>query len=109
MTATEPDWLRLPDAPPIPGLRFRRYGGPADLPAMAEVRNAAWRVNGMTEVLTADQLRIRLDHQTHIDPTQDVILAFVDDRLVATSEIEWSDTSDGQRHYLSLGLSLIHI
>lgn len=90
-------------APPIPGLRFRTYAGEDDIPAMVELYGAVNRADGNTEVWTAEQERVELRNIPHIDPQRDFILAFVDEHLVATSSIEWSDTSDGQRLYRSRG------
>jgi ribosomal protein S18 acetylase RimI-like enzyme len=62
------------------------------------------RADGNTEVKTADELRLAFEHWTHVDPREDGILAFVDDQLVATSHIDWLDSNDGRRFYISQGL-----
>jgi len=93
----------IPEALPIPGLRFRPYAGGADLPAMVDVASAAGAANGDTEHDTVDSMRVEFSNMTHVDPSQDVILAFIHDRLIAFSSIEWADSTDGERHYRSLG------
>ena len=95
--------LKLPVTPGVAGLRFRTYAGDADLPAMAEVANAANAANGDTEFVSAGSLGVWVANLSHIDPHEDVVLAFVHDRLVAWSFIEWADTSDGERHYRCFG------
>ncbi len=93
----------LPVAPGVPGVRFRTYRGESDLPAMVELMRAADHANGEEMVTSLDRLRVRYGNMTRIDPTQDVILGFVGEQLVAHSVIEWADTGYGERHFNSLG------
>jgi ribosomal protein S18 acetylase RimI-like enzyme len=103
MTTDRSRWLTLPGAPAIPGLRFRTYAGERDAAAMAEVANAARAADGDTEHSSEASVALDMANRAHIDPAQDVMLAFVDQQLVAVSSIEWSDTSDGERHFSSVG------
>jgi mycothiol synthase len=96
-------WLKVIGAPAIEHLRFRTYAGEEDALALAEVAQAANAANGDTEFVGAATIAIDMANQTHIDPGEDVVLALVGDHLVAWSSIEWSDTSDGERHYRSFG------
>jgi len=93
----------LPESSPIPGLYFRPYRGEMDLPALVELLRVADEANGEEMVASIDRLRVHYRNMTRIDPTQDVILGFVDDRLVAHSLIEFADTAYGERHFNSLG------
>jgi ribosomal protein S18 acetylase RimI-like enzyme len=102
MTRTEPSWFTLPDAPSIPGLRFRTYADDVDIAALLELFRAVNAANGDTEEWTADELRLRLVHPTHVDPRVDDILAFVGADLIAASSIEWLDSGEG-RLYQSSG------
>ncbi len=97
------DAISLPDAPDIAGLRFRTYRGEEDISALVELYGAVNRAHGNTEVWTGEQERNELRNMPHVDPVRDFILGFVDDRLVAMSSIEWSDSTEGQRLYRSLG------
>ncbi len=96
-------WIDLPDAPPIPGLRFRAYAGEDDIPAMVEIANAFNEANGETERWSVEMLRTELRSPTHVRPEDGRVLAFVGQRLVAYSSIEYADTTGGERHYSSLG------
>ena len=89
--------------PAIDGLRFRTYDGPEDLPGIVDVANAASRANGVTDVWTAEQMRLEIEKATHSDPSKDVLLATVDGRIVAVVLLEWADTTDGERHYWGRG------
>lgn len=100
---TTNDWIALRDAPPVPGLRFRLYQGEEDIPAMVEVANAFYEANGDTERWSVETMRNELGTPTHWRPEEARLLAFVDERLVADSSIEYEDTTDGERHYHSVG------
>jgi ribosomal protein S18 acetylase RimI-like enzyme len=96
-------WLTIPDAPPIPGLRLRPYSGPDDIPAMVELYRTVNRADGNPEVWSAEELRLEYEEWTNVDPREDDLLAFVDERLVALSRIEWMDSNDGRRFYVHNG------
>lgn len=95
--------LVLPVAPPLAGLHFRYYSDERDIPAMADVMLAANTANLETAHSGAEMLRTELRNPTHIPPGEGMLLAFVEDRLVAISSMEYSDTTDGERHYRTLG------
>jgi GNAT superfamily N-acetyltransferase len=90
-------------APTIDGLRFRSYGEDGDPAALAAVANAANRADGASETWTPASLRNEIEGSTHGDPREDVLIATVDGRPVAFAQLDWSDTTDGDRHYWSLG------
>jgi ribosomal protein S18 acetylase RimI-like enzyme len=95
--------LRATSPPALEGLRFRTYAGASDLGPLAEVANAATRADGGTVVWTPESLRVEIEGATHADPYDDVLVATVHDRVVAFARLEWSDTTDGERHYWSVG------
>lgn len=95
--------LSLPVAPSLSGLHFRYYRDEWDIPAMADVILAANRANLETEHTSTEMLRTELHNPTHIPPEEGMHLAFVEDRLVAFASMEYSDTTDGERHYRTLG------
>ncbi|MFV2065023.1 MAG: N-acetyltransferase family protein, partial [Chloroflexota bacterium] len=106
LTAGTDGALIIANAPCIPGLHFRAYRDEADLAAMVEVRNASMAANGENETWSLASLAHELANLTTIEPRQDYVLALVEDRLIAFSEIEWADDPDGQRHYRSAGFVL---
>lgn len=103
MSTTEHRWVDIPGAPDIPGLRFRFYRDEDDIPAMADVANAFNEANGETERWSVEMMRSEFRSPTHIPPAEAMVLGFVEDRLAVYSAIEYADTSDGERHYRSLG------
>jgi mycothiol synthase len=93
----------VPGAPAIPGLVFRRLAGPDDYPAIVEVMNAAYRADGVEEVVTIGQLAAEIEHPSHFDPARDVLVAEVDGRMVAHSRTTWADRADGTWTYDTRG------
>ena len=95
--------LQLADAPPIPGLRFRRYRGPEDHPALVTIYNRKSEADGDTEVATVERMDVDYADLTNSDPYRDVIVAEVDEHAVAYSRVEWLDETDGGRAYICFG------
>jgi mycothiol synthase len=91
--------VTLPDAPAMPGLRFRRWAGPSDLVGMVPVCNAAHRADGDPELTTLEMLAVDYAHLTNCDPETDILLAEVDGVIVAYGRVFWEDFTDGTRGY----------
>jgi len=66
---------------------------------MGAVYRAADEANAVAELLTDERISVGVENWTHLDPLDDLILAFVGERLVAASEISWADTGEGDREY----------
>ena len=77
-------------APEVPGLRFRLYAGPGDIPALAAVRNAAWLADGVDETLSEEALASDLSHAEPARwiPERDLVVVEIDGRVVGWS---WRD------------------
>lgn len=73
----------------IPGLRFRRFAGEADFPAMLAVFNAAWQADHDERVGTLEWLKTEYHPVPNFDPYQDSLLAEVDGEMVAVSQTRW--------------------
>lgn len=95
--------LASADAPAVPGLRFRHYRGPEDLPAMLRVYAAAHEADGLEEVTTLEQITLNYAHLPNSDPAHDVVLAEVDGEVVAYSRVFWSELVEGGRSYQNFG------
>ena len=95
--------IGLPDAPPVDGLRFRRYGGVEDHPAMHRVATAAREADGVEEVSTLEQMNINYANLVNCEPQRDILLAEVDGDLVAYCRVFWQDLVDGGRTYECFG------
>lgn len=91
--------VRLPDAPPIPGLEFRHWRGPADIPEMVRVCQAARDADGDTQSESVEGMSNRLANLTNGDPEDDLLIAEVAGLMVAFSRTDWNDQNDGSRSY----------
>jgi mycothiol synthase len=93
------DEIRIPEAPPVPGLRFRHYRGTLDHPAMAAINTAVRRANGAIEIVRPEQLDIDYAHLPNCDLDRDYVAAEIDGRLVAYGRVYWTDRNDGTRAF----------
>jgi len=90
-------------APPIRGLRLRRYRGPQDHAEMLRVHQAANAANGIDEVFTLEQFALSYANHVNCDHERDIVLVEVDGTLVAYSRVFWSELVDGGRSYENFG------
>ncbi|HUH16929.1 MAG TPA: GNAT family N-acetyltransferase [Methylomirabilota bacterium] len=95
--------MALAGAPSIAGLRFRNYGGEADLPDMLRVYSAAHEADGLEEVSTLEQFELNYAHLVNCDPARDIVLAEVDDEVVAYARVFWQELVEGGRSYECFG------
>ena len=95
--------IALPDAPSVPGLRFRHYRGEDDHPGMLRVYMAVHDHDGLEEVTTLDQLKLNYATLVNCDPARDMVMAEVDGELVAYARVFWNDLVDGGRSYENFG------
>jgi mycothiol synthase len=86
-------------------LRLRPYAGTADIPEIVRVVNASSAHDRVDEVWTVEGLTAWLAVSTEqFDPSRDVVLGELGDRVVATGRVEWVDTRDGlYREYRLFG------
>ena len=95
--------IAVPGAPAIPGLRFRHYRGPDDLPAMLRAYAAAHEADGLEEVTTLEQMQLNYRNLVNCDPTRDIVLAEVAGEVVAYGRVFWNDLVEGGRSYENFG------
>jgi mycothiol synthase len=95
--------LEILEAPEIPGLRFRAYGGPDDLPAIAELLNAAEIADGTYEIVSVEAIANELDHIDGFSAIRDVVLAEIHGQLVAIGQRRVA-VRDGTPVYDSFGV-----
>jgi mycothiol synthase len=82
-------WLDLPDAPAIPGLRFRRTTRTdADYDAIAAVIRVANQADDLPFAPSGANLREDWEDQATFDPDRDAIIAEVDRRPVAHAGVD---------------------
>lgn len=88
----------------IRGLVIRGYGGEADLPEVARVQSAEWEADGVSERASVGELRAWWGNPSEqFDPARDVDIVEVDGRVVAVTQRDWIDATDGVREYRARG------
>ncbi len=84
----------------IPGLVFRRFGGPADLAGMAAVINASSDADGVEHFETADSLAATYGHLYNCDLQRDFIIAQAAGKVVGYGRGYWDiEASSGDYYY----------
>jgi mycothiol synthase len=78
--------IQLPDAPAIPGLRFRMFDPARDYESLVELLCEAHLADGVDYLPTVEGLRSDDDHGGEFDPRRDRILAEIEGDLVAAAE-----------------------
>ncbi len=91
--------VTLPDAPAVPGLRFRRFRGSADYPAMAAIINGMSAVDNPERVTSVEDIARGYDHLFNSDPARDLLFVDVDEEPVGYSRVWWEEQLDGLRLY----------
>ncbi len=99
MTTAGIDEATLPEAPPVHGLRFRRFAGPADFPGMVAANMAARRAYGVLDFVTVESVAVQYGNLTNSDVARDLVIVELDDRIVGYARVEWADQHDGSRAY----------
>jgi hypothetical protein len=94
MTIDVDDTISLPDAPNVPGLRFRHFRGPDDYAAMAAVGNASRVAGGAEWIVTADDVARIYAHLVNSDSATDMIVAEIDGQMVGFTRGEWELEDD---------------
>lgn len=94
-----PDFRTSATLPPIPGLRFRHFGGPGDYPAMNDTANDARAANGVHLILPLDGFVAFYDSfdPEHCDTARDLFIVEVGGQLVGYGRTAWFDEPDGTR------------
>lgn len=78
----------------VPGLRFRRFGGDADVEGMARVLQVAAGADGLDWYTTAEDLANELGNAPNEDPGRDAVVAEVEGRIVAFGRASWAIRDD---------------
>ena len=71
----------------------------AEIPALWAVQDAARVADGEVERNSLQGFTTYYRHLERCDPARDLIVAEVDDRVVAYARVEWNDSNDGERWY----------
>ncbi|OGN74355.1 MAG: hypothetical protein A2X25_05545 [Chloroflexi bacterium GWB2_49_20] len=98
--------ILVPDAPLIPGLIYRSYRGESDLPLMLKVINGSKSQDGVERSTTLQDITNTYNHLERCDPSRDMLMAEIDNQLVAYTRLTWNRQDDGLTFYLTFGFLL---
>ena len=88
------DIIEVRNAPPVPGLTFRRYRGEEDLPAFVDVYEACRQVDGFSWIVTLEELQNAYRHLLNCDPDRDVVVVEQDGEVIGYSQQNWVEELD---------------
>ena len=100
------DAIELPDAPGIPGLRFRHFRAGRDFEHMATIVRLCAEVDNTERADTPEELEHFFAHLTNCDPYTDMIFAEVDPgdgqqpQVIGYSRGTWRMEGNGERRYM---------
>ncbi len=103
------DAIPLPEAPRIPGLRFRHFRGGDDFKHMATITRVSAEVDDTERADTPEEVANYYAHLTNCDPYTDMIFAEVDPgdgreaEVIGYSRGTWREESSGERRYIFVG------
>ena len=80
--------IQMPDAPAIPGLRFRMFDPARDYPAFVELVCEANLADGVDYLPTVEGLRSDHEHSAEFDPRRDLVLAEVEGAMIAAAQTD---------------------
>lgn len=99
MQAEIQDAIVVADAPPLPGLVFRRVRVPADFPALTLTNNVSAEADGREWEETLDSMTAYFDHPENWDPAQDLVIAEVAGEMIGYVRGEWRREETGIYRY----------
>ena len=85
--------------PAVPGLRFRHFAGPEDIPGMVEANMAVRRANGVEEGVDVAGMSHQYANLPNCDPARDLLIIELVDGIAGYVRVDWSDQNDGSRTY----------
>ena len=97
-------YIEIENSPTIPGLKFRRFAGEADLQNILDVVNASKVVDKIERSDTLKDLSNFYQNMQNCDPTTDALFAEIDGQAVAYSRVVWNkEAQTGDHVYTSHG------
>jgi mycothiol synthase len=78
--------LTLPDAPAIPGLRFRRFHDASDWAPLADLQKAVAIADQDDEIQSPENLRIEVENKPGFQMERDMVIAEVDGRVIGSAD-----------------------
>ncbi len=100
------DTLLVPDAPALSGLTFRHFRGESDFAAMIAVIDGCKAVDKIERADTVENLARFYAHLTNCEPSQDMLFAEMEGRVIGYSRVWWTREEASTRLYTHFGFLL---
>jgi len=105
--STSESWVELRDAPPIQGLRFRRFRGESDFPNIVAVSKGMREVDQQEYTISADDLAIQFKMLSRMgfDSQKDVLIAEIAGKVIGWCQVMRAQDQFGKgiyRHFVDL-------
>ena len=98
------DFIAIPSAPSIPGLKFRHFRGESDFPHMVEAIAASADADKDERVTTVGDIANQYAHLTNSDPYQDMIFSEINGKVIGYSRCWWNpEENNGPYLYSFVG------
>jgi GNAT superfamily N-acetyltransferase len=98
--------VRLHGPPAVSGLKFRKFRGEVDYPAMLAVINGSKGADRIERTDTLEDIARNYEYLLNCDPYQDVLIAEVNHEVIGYNRVFWEQLDDGTRTYSSFGFML---
>jgi len=93
------DAIEVPDAPPVPGLTFRRYRGDEDVPRFHAIHDATKETDGISWTETLEDFQNAYSHMINTDVERDIVAVEVDGQMIGYYRQYWVRELDGTYSY----------
>jgi mycothiol synthase len=95
-----PSIIEVPDAPPLPGLAFRRFRGKEELPVFVDVYDACREEDGFSWIWSLEEMENSFRHLVNTDVDEDIVVVEVDGQVVGWIQQNWVEELEaiGFRH-----------
>ncbi len=93
------DAIEVPDAPPVPGLTFRRYRGDEDIPRFHAVFEGTKETDGISWTETLEDFQNEYAHMINTDVERDIVAVEVKGMMIGYFRQYWVRELDGTYSY----------
>jgi mycothiol synthase len=96
---TGPHHEVVPNAPEIPGLKFRRFHGESDYPAMIHVLEGSREADQTETTASVEEVARAYRHLVNCDPYKDMLFVEVRDHVIGYTRVWWLKENGSLNYY----------
>jgi mycothiol synthase len=99
-------FIKIPEAPAMPGLVFRHFRGERDYPAMLAAIDGSKEADGIERTDSLEDVRRNYQHLVNCDPYQDMVFVEIDGSVIGYGRVFWEQELGGLRRYMHINFLL---